>query len=331
MEAGLGEAAPQQTGDHQREDAVKRMDPQLLVGPVEGRAEGEETGVRLPAVPGERVMTGLHDDVRVSIVMPLYNAERYLAEAIESVREQTQRNFEMLIVDDGSTDRSYEIAAAYAQKDPRVKVLRNERNRGIVATRNRLLEECALETTYVAVLDSDDVCMPDRLALQVAFLEAHPDHALVGGHTIIIDEDSCEVGRRRYPTTYADIKKVITRYNPIAQPTVMVRRSALAEVGIYDQRYARCHDYDLWCRMAARHKIANVDAFTLKYRVSSTQGKTTELRASLCYTLEIQREWLLYPPFFSPFNVLCWGLEHGLLLLPDRLILRLFKRLTYRS
>ena len=232
---------------------------------------------------------------------------------------------------DGSTDRSVEIATEYANRDARVRLLRNEGNQGIVPTRNRLLTECSPDSVYVAVLDSDDVCIPERLALQMAFLETHPDHALVGGHTIIIDEDSREVGRRRYPTAYADIKKVITRYNPIAQPTAMIRKSALAEVGGYHERYPRCHDYDLWCRLAARHKIANVDAFTLKYRVSSTQGKTTQLRASLRYTLQIQREWLLHREFFNPFNVLYWGLEHGLFVLPDRAILRLFKAMNYGS
>jgi glycosyltransferase involved in cell wall biosynthesis len=280
---------------------------------------------------GERALTGTHKGVPVSVVMPLHNSGRYLAEAIESVLNQTHQNFEMIIVDDGSTDHSYGIAATYADKDARVKLLRSERNQGIVPTRNRLFEECSPDTAYVAVLDSDDVCMPDRLELQAAFLEAHPDHALVGGHTIIIDEDSREVGQRRYPTTYEEIKRVITRYNPIAQPTVMIRRSALADVGVYRRRYPRCHDYDLWCRMAARYRIANVDAFTLKYRLSSTQGKTTELRASLRYTLQIQREWLFHPGFFSPPNVLCWLLEHGLLLLPDNVVLRLFKAATYRG
>jgi glycosyltransferase involved in cell wall biosynthesis len=266
----------------------------------------------------------------VSVVMPAHNAERFLGEAIDSVLGQTHRRLELVLIDDGSTDGSWAIAQAHAQKDPRVRPFRNERNLGIVKTRNRAFAEAARESVYFAVLDSDDVCMPDRLAQQVAFLEQHPDHALVGGHTLIIDERGSEVGERRYPESHERILECITRYNPIAQPTVMIRRAALDAVGVYDERYPRCQDYDLWLRMAARFKLANLPAFTLKYRVSATQGKTTALRESLRYTIEIQRRWLLHPRFFRPFNVLYFGAEHLLLLLPNAVVLEAFKRLTYR-
>jgi glycosyltransferase involved in cell wall biosynthesis len=266
----------------------------------------------------------------VSVVMPVYNADRFLAEAIESVLAQSYRNLELIVVDDGSTDRSLEIAQQLAERDPRVKVVRNERNLGIVRTRNRAFDEANPASRYFAVLDSDDVCMPDRLTLQVAFLEGHPEHAIVGGNTLIIDENGVELGRRVYPSTHEALISVITRYNPIAQPTVTIRRSALQSVGRYDERYSRCQDYDLWLRMAARHKIANLDAFTLKYRISATQGKRVKLRDSLRFTLQIQRRWLFHGPFFRPENVLFWIGQHGLLFLPEGFVLELFKRVTYR-
>jgi glycosyltransferase involved in cell wall biosynthesis len=277
-----------------------------------------------PATPARRAPF-------VSVVVPVHNTARYLRAAIESVLEQSYPHFELLLVDDGSADASAAIALDYAQRDRRVRVLRNERNLGIVKARNRGFAEADPAATYFAVLDSDDVCMPDRLQRQVEFLEANPDHALVGGHILVVDEHGDEVGARRYPTTYAEILQVITRYSPVAQPTVMIRRSALAAVGVYSEQFPRCHDYDLWLRMAAQFKIANLDAFTLKYRISPTQGKHVHLRESLKFTIDVQRQWLLHRRFFNPANLAYWGAEHLLLLLPKAVVLDLFKRITYRS
>jgi glycosyltransferase involved in cell wall biosynthesis len=266
----------------------------------------------------------------VSVVMPVYNGERFLSEAIESVLAQTYARWQLVLIDDGSTDGSAEIAAKFARRDARVRFFANARNLGIVATRNRAFDEADPATTYFAIMDGDDVCMPDRFARQVEFLESHSDHALVGGNTLVIDERGSTIGRRIYPSTHLQIANVITRYNPIAQPTAMLRRSALEHVGRYDTRYPRCQDYDLWLRIAARFKVANLETFTLKYRVSSTQGKVVQLRDSLRFTIAIQREWLFHAAFFRPSNVAYWALEHGLLLLPDRAILALFKTMTYQ-
>jgi glycosyltransferase involved in cell wall biosynthesis len=266
----------------------------------------------------------------VSVVMPVHDARRYLREAVESVLEQTHRNLELVAVDDGSSDGSFELLQKLSATDARLRPLRNPRNLGIVKTRNRAFAEASAEARYFAVFDSDDVCMPERIAHQVAFLEAHPDHAVVGGNTLIIDEQSQVVGERVYPRSDAEIRRVITRYNPIAQPTVMIRRSALDAVGRYDERYPRCQDYDLWLRMADRFKVANLAEHTLKYRISATQGKITHLKDTLRYTIDIQRRWLFDPRFFRPQNVAYWAAEHALLALPDRLTLALFKRVTYR-
>ena len=100
---------------------------------------------------------------------------------------------------------------------------------------------------------------------------------------------------------------------------------------MYDPRYPRCQDYDLWLRIAERFEVANLDAVVLQYRVSTTQGKTTHLKDSLRYTVAIQRRWLLHRRFFNPVNGLYWAAEHALLALPDPVVLQLFKRVAYRS
>lgn len=265
---------------------------------------------------------------RVSVLMPAFNAERFLARAVDSVLAQTHEDLELVVVDDGSRDRTHELLLEYARKDPRVRPVRNAQNAGIVHTRNRAFAEADPKSAYFAIMDADDVCMPDRLALQLDFLQAQPDHALVGGNLILIDEADRDIGKRIYPSSYEAITDVITRYNPIAQPTALLRRRAIDAVGMYDARFPRCQDYDLWMRIARRFKIANLDAFTLRYRISETQGKVTQLRKSLELSLRIQREHMFEPQFFRPMNIAYWLAQHGLFALPDAVILALWKRLT---
>lgn len=265
------------------------------------------------------------------MLMPAFNAERFLARAVDSVLAQTHEDLELVVVDDGSTDRTFELLEDYARRDPRVRPLRNGSNLGIVRTRNRAFAEADPKSAYFAIMDSDDVCMPERLALQLDFLEAQPDHALVGGNLILIDDADRDIGHRRYPASYEAICDAITRYNPIAQPTATIRRRAIEAVGTYDARYPRCQDYDLWMRIARRFKIANLDAFTLRYRISDTQGKVTALRKSLKLSLQVQREHMFEPQFFRAKNVAYWLAQHGLLALPDALVLALWKRVTLKQ
>lgn len=267
----------------------------------------------------------------VSVLMPVYNPGHFLREAVDSVLAQHYPAFELIAIDDASSDGSFELLQAYATRDARVRVFRQPRNLGIVAARNRAFAEANPEARYFAILDSDDVALPERLAQQVEFLEAHPDHALVGGQTLIIDHASRDIGIRRYPTTYAQICATIARYNPIAQPAVMLRKSMLEGPAPYSDAFPRCQDYELWLRLAARHPIANLEQPVIRYRISDTQGKRTQLRKTLLLTLALQRKWMLHPKFVRAFNIAYVCAEHGLLLLPEPWVLSLFKRVTYRS
>jgi hypothetical protein len=152
---------------------------------------------------------------------------------------------------------------------------------------------------------------------------------MVGGHTIIIDEQSRELGIRRYPLDYGAICDVIARFNPFAQSAVTLRRSMLREIGHYDPSYPRCQDYDLWLRTAARFPVASLDQAVIRYRVSAAQGKVTHLRLTLRLTLRLQRRWLWHPRFFRLQNAAYVAAEHALPVLPDAAILALFKRVTY--
>jgi len=225
----------------------------------------------------------------VTVFTPNYNSSRYISETIESIINQTYSNFEYLIIDDGSTDNSWEIIQKYAKKDKRIKILRNEKNLGIVKTRNKGLKERAPKSKYFAIIDSDDISKLNRLRIQVEFLEKNQDYGLVGSNICIIDEDSNLVGFRQYPSTDNEIRKKITRFNPFTQSSVVIRTMAINQVGLYDEKWDVCQDYDYWLRIGVNWKLANIDKPLIKYRISKTQVKFTNLKESIKNTYLIQK------------------------------------------
>lgn len=261
--------------------------------------------------------------------MPAHNAGQFIDAAIASILEQSYTNLELVVLDDGSQDDSAARAAAWAARDSRVRALGNGGNYGGADTRNRLFRLANPESQYFALMDSDDISMPDRIAHQVAFLAANSEHGLIGGHTLIIDDRDRVIGLRRYPTTHEGIVKVIARFNPIAHPTVMLRRSVVEEIGQYDTSLTCIEDYDLWIRVALAYKVANLDEVVLRYRISPNQVKQKHLRRSIRETIDLQRKWLFHPRLRSPFNIAYWCAEHVLLGLPESWVLALFKRMTY--
>jgi hypothetical protein len=204
---------------------------------------------------------------RVSVVMPVFNAASFLAEAVESVLGQTLHDLELVVVDDGSADGSREILERYARTDQRVKVVAHETNLGASAAMNQGAQ--LARAPYVAIAHADDVALPVRLSRQVEFLDAHPSVAVVGGAVIVIDE----AGRRgpimQFPTNARVIRQTLLRHNCLAHPTVMLRREALGDVGGY--RFDYVEDYDLWLRLSERFDIANLPEPLILYRLHAFQ------------------------------------------------------------
>jgi glycosyltransferase involved in cell wall biosynthesis len=202
----------------------------------------------------------------VSVAMSVFNGERFLAPAIESVLGQTMGDFEFLILDDGSTDSTRTTIAGYAARDSRIRLIARE-NRGLVASLNELL--AAARAPLVARMDADDVSMPTRFAEQLAFLEANPDHGVVGSLTDDIDEDNrpFPLATSEHPRNHEEFLRRIDTLGPLlAHPTVMYRRDVVLEVGGYHAAYRHCEDFDLWLRLAHRTRIANLPARLLRYR-----------------------------------------------------------------
>lgn len=226
----------------------------------------------------------------ISVLMPVYNGERYLKQAIESILAQTFTDFEFLIIDDGSSDRSIEILQTYAAQDSRIRLTLRE-NRGIPRTRNQLLAQATGE--LVAIMDADDVALPDRFQLQVEFLRQHPEVVCVGGALDWIDEKGRLLGHCPMPQDDAELQKLMLGgISLLHHPTTMARRAALVQVGGYNETMTASSDLDLWLRLGEIGQLANLPDTVLQYRLhakSITHAKQTKQAADALAAC--QRAW----------------------------------------
>jgi glycosyltransferase involved in cell wall biosynthesis len=211
----------------------------------------------------------------VSVVLPVRNGIRFLPEALESILEQTFGDFELIVMDDGSTDGTMELLDGYRKRDSRIHVYRRE-HRGLVASLN---EGRALASgRYVAIMHADDVAFAERLERQVRHLDANPPLALLGtGHTQI-DSEGLRRGKTSYPASPEEVAQRLASKNCIAHPTVMFRRAMLDRVGSYRAPFFPCEDYDLWLRASEVYPLANLPEPLLAYRVHESSVSRTHLR-----------------------------------------------------
>jgi len=202
------------------------------------------------------------DTPKITVTMPVYNGEKYLREAIDSILNQTYDDFELLIINDGSTDGSFEIMKSY--NDPRIRILQNETNLGLVVTRNRGISNARGE--YIAILDCDDIAYPNRLAEQVTFMDTHPEFSMIGSGVEIIDKSGNSNGNIwQYDAPAATIPSILLFHNYFVQSSMFIRKKCLPEV-CYRTTYAPAEDYDLWVRMASGSKVWNLPQILNKYR-----------------------------------------------------------------
>jgi len=202
---------------------------------------------------------------KISVVMPVYNAARFVSQAVESILTQTVRDFEFLIFDDGSTDGSIEILKRIAMSDSRVNVHLGQ-HRGYSPWLNEGVK--AARGDYIARMDADDIALPDRFALQVDFLGNHPEVVAVGGCVVAIDSDGDPVYPWQFPLTHDEIDAdiLIARTGGLIHPTAMIRRRAIVEAGGYRTEFEPAEDLDLWLRLAEAGRLANLPQQLLCYR-----------------------------------------------------------------
>lgn len=195
----------------------------------------------------------------MSVVIGTFNGEKYLLSAIEGILVQTFRDFELIVIDDCSTDHTLDVLSAI--QDPRLRVIRNERNLGISATLNKGIDLAVGK--YVAFHDHDDLSLPDRFDRQTRFLQEHPEVAMVGSSCRIVDGSGALVRDALAKCDDADLRWRLLWHNPFFQTTLMVKRDVLVEIGGYssDPMYRLSEDYEVMSRVAMRHPVANLPQF----------------------------------------------------------------------
>ncbi len=198
---------------------------------------------------------------KISVIMSVYNGEQYLADAVDSILNQTFKDFEFIIVNDGSTDRTKEILEGF--EDERIMVI-NQDNMGISKSKNRAIELSKGE--YIAIIDADDISLPQRLEKQVNFLDKHKDIGLVGTAANSIDEDGSILCTIPIIEDNETIQETLLRKNCFVHSSVMFRREAFEKVGGYRSEFKSALDYDLLLRIAERYKVYNLKEILCKYR-----------------------------------------------------------------
>lgn len=198
--------------------------------------------------------------------MPVYNGARFVGDAIGSILSQSFTDFEFLILNDGSTDNSAEIMSSY--NDPRIRLIDNEANIGLVASLNRGIEHAS--GIYIARMDADDVCLPDRLGSQAAFLDAHPEIGVCG--TWYRSIGNPPLPPSRLPCSPEEIRCSLLFNAMMGHPTVMLRRHVLMSSGLrYQERDLQAEDYGLWVALSEFTLLANIDRILLEYRQHEQQ------------------------------------------------------------
>ncbi|HQD08740.1 MAG TPA: glycosyltransferase [Flavihumibacter sp.] len=207
----------------------------------------------------------------ISVVMPAYNAAQYILESIESVLSQSYRHFELLVIDDGSTDNTADIIRSV--NDDRIKLVANDQNHGIIFTLNRGI--ALANGKYIARLDSDDLAMPTRFEKQVRFMEENPKAGACGTYFKVIDKEGKTLQQVKFPSAPRDAKTYLLLHNCFCHSSVMMRTD-LAKALKYADEYLVCEDHELWHRISQVTEIANVPEYLTAYRIHGNNISTTK-------------------------------------------------------
>lgn len=223
---------------------------------------------------------------KVTVLMSVYDAEKYLRNSVDSILNQTFRDFEFLIINDGSSYKATEIINSY--NDSRMRIINNQKNIGLSKSLNKGLS--IARGNYIARMDADDISLPERLAKQVNFLETHQDVDVLGSAVQIIGDDEKPSILCQFPTVHGYIKWCLYFYNPIPHPTVMMRRQALERVSGYSSSMIYAQDYDLWRRMSGVARFANLPDVLLYLRKHESNISNSHLIQQWKDSIKISRQ-----------------------------------------
>ncbi|MBF0542898.1 MAG: glycosyltransferase [Candidatus Riflebacteria bacterium] len=262
----------------------------------------------------------------ISVIMPVYNAENYLGIAIESILKQTLSDFEFIVVNDGSSDNSAKILEHYAKIDPRIRILNNSKNEGIVTSLNLGLSHACGE--FIARMDADDISLPFRLERQNQFFRMNHDVLALGSAVSYIDS----VGSELEVVRKCALHTSFLFHNPLLHPTVMFRRKPFIDAGFcYREEFRYAEDYFLWLELGKIGKLCALEEVLLLYRVTPQASRFKHLREMLLAGIRVKiaaRHRLKYRP--TPVDLLRLLLEILLMTIPQKSVEVLYLFMNFR-
>jgi len=221
----------------------------------------------------------------VSVIMPVFNSAPFLSQAIESILTQSYKNFELIIIDDASTDTSKKIISQFVKNNKRVRFVKNKINLGVSLSTNIGISQA--KGQLIAKMDSDDIALPYRLEKQVKFLQNHPKCVAVGGQCIVIDEENNVIGNKVFPTIASKTKDMIFWAVPIQQPSIMIRTNLLPkDFSWYSKSKSSAEDVDLMFRLLNFGQLKNLSQNVLLYRHRSNSLSHTNPKLTFRLTLQ---------------------------------------------
>ena len=220
----------------------------------------------------------------VSVIIPTYNKSQYLREAIKSVLNQTYKNIEVIVVDDGSTDNTKEIVESF--NDSRIIYIFQE-NKGPAIARNTGIKKAQGE--YIAFLDSDDLWLKEKLEKQVDFMEKNSEIGLLGTGCYEVTDKGKIIGKKIFPIKNKILQKDLIKYNSFIQSSVMIRKEVFDKVGLYDKSFRESEDYELWLRIAENYKIANLAEPLVTKRYCKKSLSPAKDKEQLYFVLEAKK------------------------------------------
>lgn len=220
----------------------------------------------------------------VSVVIPTYNKAQYLKKAIESVLNQTYKAIEMIIIDDGSTDNTQQVVKSF--NDPKI-IYIWQKNKGPAAAKNTGIKKA--QGKYIAFLDSDDLWLEEKLEKQLEFMEKNPEMSLLGTGCYEIDSQGKILGKKIFPKKNENLQKILIRYNPFIQSSVLVKKEVFDKIKGYDENFSESEDYEFWLRVARYYKIANLPELLVMKRYHSENLSPEKDKKQLFYVLRAKR------------------------------------------
>ena len=264
----------------------------------------------------------------VSVVMPVYNAGSFLVEAVESILSQTLRDFELIIVNDASTDDSLSVILSFAKRYPkRIKVVNLTKNVNMGGDAAGNIGFALAKGKFIARMDADDIAMPERLEKQVEFLKSHPEISVVGSSAFVINKEGSVIGEKKMPCSNEDIYNQFFTFHPMIHPTVMVRRTVSIGKSLYNLKYQANNDYlTFFSMISSGVKFANLPEKLLFYRFHGKNDSLTRVKSRFLNSLKIRFEAIkdfgYKPGLFSIIKLLAQSMV--VFLLPEKVIVPVY-------